>query len=117
MSGKLSDRDSPRGVSPVGKGHVDRSNVDVEAAAPRGFAQWFGGPKTTVGPRIGPVLDSITIAAEDSDDSASAILHRQKEAEQGADIQYRSCSWQMVWTLGPPVPSGAWSLGVIRTEC
>ncbi|KKY39580.1 putative n amino acid transport system protein [Diaporthe ampelina] len=99
MSGKLSDRDSPRGVSPVGKNHVDRTDVDIEAAAPRGLAQWFGGPKTTVGPRIGPVLDSITIAAEDSDDSASAILHRQKEAEQGADIQYRSCSWQMTAAL------------------
>lgn len=101
MSGKLSDRDSARGVSPPvdTKGHVDRTNVDVEAAAPKGLAQWFGGPKTTVGPRIGPVLDSITLAAEDSDDSASAILHRQKEAEQGADIQYRSCSWQMVRTV------------------
>jgi hypothetical protein len=99
MSEKVSDKDSPRGLSPGdNKRHVDRTrtDVDVEAAAPRGLAQWFGGPKTTVGPRIGPVLDSIIIAAEDSDDSASAILHRQKEAEQGADIQYRSCSWQMV---------------------
>ncbi|KAI7773170.1 hypothetical protein LA080_011725 [Diaporthe eres] len=99
MSGKLSDRESPRGLSPVGKSHVDRTNIDVESAAPRGYAQWFGGPKTTVGPRIGPVLDSITLTAEDSDDSASAILHRQKEAEQGADIQYRSCSWQMTAAL------------------
>lgn len=99
MSGKLSDRESPRGVSPDDKNHVARTDIDVEAAAPRGFAQWFGGPKTTVGPRIGPVIDSITLAAEDSDDSASAILHRQKEAEQGADIQYRSCSWQMVRPL------------------
>lgn len=79
----------------------NRNDIDVEAAAPHGMAQWFGGPKTTVGPRIGPVLDSITIVAEDSDDSASAIIHRQKAAEQGADIQYRSCSWQMVCATSP----------------
>lgn len=80
---------------------TNRNDIDVEAAAPHGMAQWFGGPKTTVGPRIGPVLDSITIVAEDSDDSASAIIHRQKAAEQGADIQYRSCSWQMVCATSP----------------
>lgn len=94
---------TPRGGSPDEKKTVSRHDIDVEAAAPHGWAQWFGGPKTTVGPRIGPVLDSITIAAEDSDDSASAILHRQKEAEQGADIQYRSCSWQMVGYLTRPL--------------
>lgn len=98
MSGTGSPESPARDSSPYEKKTTTtgRNDIDVEAAAPQGWAQWFGGPATTVGPRIGPVLDSIAIVAEDSDDSASAILHRQRAAEQGADIQYRSCSWQMV---------------------
>ncbi|ROV91165.1 hypothetical protein VSDG_07838 [Cytospora chrysosperma] len=100
MSGTGSPESPVREPSPFEKKTTThRNHVDVEAAAPHGKAQWFGGPKTTIGPRIGPVLDSITIVAEDSDDSSSAILHRQKEAEAGADIQYRSCSWQMTAML------------------
>lgn len=102
MSGTGSPESPAREPSPYEKNvNTRRDDVDVEAAAPQGWAQWFGGPATTVGPRIGPVLDSITLVAEDSDDSASAIVHRQKAAEQGADIQYRSCSWQMVCAPSP----------------
>ena len=98
----LGKRSPPQGEAFSDEKAPSQHNVDVEAAPPpHGWAQWFGGPNTTVGPRIGPVLENITVAVEDSDDSASAILHRQKEHEQGAQIQYRSCSWQMVCATLP----------------
>lgn len=67
----------------------------VPASTPRGFSAWFGGPDTTVGPRIGPVLEAISHDS-DTDDSSSAILDKQIALEDGHAIQYRTCSWQKV---------------------
>ena len=70
---------------------------DTEAAIPSGRAGWFGGQNVAIGPRIGPVLSSISLGeSSDTDDSSSAILHKQKALEDGHAIQYRTCSWQKV---------------------
>ncbi|EON98742.1 putative n amino acid transport system protein [Phaeoacremonium minimum UCRPA7] len=75
-------------------------NRDTEAAIPRGRAGWFGGSDVAIGPRIGPVLSSISIGdSSDTDDSSSAILHKQKALEDGHAIQYRTCSWQKTAAL------------------
>jgi hypothetical protein len=68
---------------------------------PRGWSAWFGGPGTTVGPRIGPVMEEISlgIGESDTEDSSNAILNKQIELEDGHAIQYRTCSWQMVCLL------------------
>lgn len=78
------------------RGHTGHAGHTV-VAAPRGWSAWFGGPNVTVGPRIGPVLDSISLGGlSDSDESSSAILDKQIALESGAAIQYRTCSWQKV---------------------
>lgn len=79
---------------------------DVEAAVPSGRARWLGGANVAIGRRIAPVLASTIPAAysTDSDDSSSAILHKQKEAEANATIKYRTCSWQKVCAAPPRVP-------------
>lgn len=64
--------------------------------SPTGWSSWFGGRNVVIGPRIGPVLDSISTSDSDSDLSGSAILDKQLAAEDGAAIQYRTCSWQKV---------------------
>ncbi|KHE84119.1 hypothetical protein GE21DRAFT_6794, partial [Neurospora crassa] len=53
---------------------------------------------TAVGPRIGPVLQSVATASSDSDDSI-ASPERQRELEKGNAIQYRTCSWQKTAAL------------------
>ena len=53
---------------------------------------------TAVGPRIGPVLQSAAISTSDSDDSIVSP-ERQHELEKGNAIQYRTCSWQKVWSI------------------
>lgn len=76
--------------------HNGHGTADPEfGVASSGRAQWFGGKDVVVGRRIGPVLSSLsTTVTEDSDDSSSAILNKQKAAEASASIQYRTCSWQ-----------------------
>lgn len=93
----MSDITPPRTYSDEKK-VVNSHGPDVEGAAPTGRARWFGGANVGVGPRIAPVLASTLSAAygSDSDDSSSAILHKQKEAEANATIKYRTCSWQKV---------------------
>lgn len=99
----MSDKYSPPPVSPEEKKGLEHSsNLDVERANPSGRARWFGGRNIYVGPRIGPVLSSLSSSyASDSDDSSTAILHKQKESEANAAIQYRTCSWQKVWSAQP----------------
>lgn len=97
----MSDKYSPPPASPDDKKAVDSSNdhgsTDLEGAAPSGRARWLGGPDVAIGSRIGPVLSSLSGSyASDSDESSSAILHKQKESEANAAIQYRTCSWQKV---------------------
>ncbi|KAI1777530.1 transmembrane amino acid transporter protein-domain-containing protein [Hypoxylon cercidicola] len=78
------------------------SPYDVhEAAIPRGWSAWFGGPRVRIGPRIAP---QIVPASEDMRDSNSelssdAILNKQLEEEAGNAIQYRTCSWQKTAAL------------------
>lgn len=93
----MSEKYSPDPSSQDDTKSGDRGHIDIEAAAPSGAARWFGGPRVAVGRRIGPVLSSLqNNFSSDSDDSSSAILHKQKEAEANAAIQYRTCSWQKV---------------------
>ncbi|RMJ19241.1 hypothetical protein CDV36_001056 [Fusarium kuroshium] len=58
------------------------------------WASLFGGSGTTVGPRIAPLPDFVKREVSDSEDSSSAILNKQLAAEEGEQIQYRTCSWQ-----------------------
>ncbi|KAK0636124.1 amino acid transporter [Bombardia bombarda] len=81
----------------AGKGSTDYAITPPEP--PRGFSAWFGGPNVTVGPRIGPVLDSISGGGSDSDESGTAILNKQIALEEGHAIQYRTCSWQKTAAL------------------
>ncbi|KAH8882294.1 amino acid transporter [Thozetella sp. PMI_491] len=71
----------------------------VASTTPSGWAYWFGGKNVPIGPRIGPVLDSIAAGESDSDESSSAILDKQKALEDGCAIQYRTCSWQKTAAL------------------
>jgi len=75
----------------------DAAYHDGELPSPRAarLAWWFGGRHTVIGPRIAPVLPHLrSTDGSDSDDSASTILSKQKELEDGRAIQYRTCSWQ-----------------------
>lgn len=89
--------DYPHAFSSDEKKPVETADLETAPAVstPRGYSAWFGGPNVTVGPRIGPVLKSITIVDSDSEDS-SAILDKQFALEEGHAIKYRTCSWQKV---------------------
>ncbi|POR32408.1 N amino acid transport system protein [Tolypocladium paradoxum] len=65
------------------------------------MASMFGGKGVAVGPRIAPLPAWVKHdgAASDSDESSSAILSRQLASEDGASIQYRTCSWQKTAAL------------------
>ncbi len=65
-----------------------------DADPPSRFSAWFGGESVVIGPRIGPVLDSLALGADDG----TFILDKQLAAEDGNAIQYRTCSWQKVCT-------------------
>lgn len=94
----MSDKYSPTPGSPDEKNGLDHGNhLDIESAKPSSRARWFGGRNIYIGPRIGPVLSSLSSNyASDSEDSSTAILDKQKESEANATIQYRTCSWQKV---------------------
>lgn len=113
----MSDNHSPPPAFSDETKAIASHNRDLEGAAPSGRDRWFGGPHVAVGPRIGPVLSSLSSSygnSSDSDDSSSAILHKQKEAEASATIQYRTCSWQKVCTRCSSVShraDRAWRMG------
>lgn len=94
----MSDQYSPPPASPNEKNGLDHSNnADIESVKPSSRARWFGGRNIYIGPRIGPVLSSLSSNyGSDSEDSSTAILYKQKESEANATIQYRTCSWQKV---------------------
>jgi len=94
------------GGAPVAEKELERrrgSFDEVEAPDSRAarLACWFGGKHTVVGPRICPVREHLRSDGSDSDDSASTILTKQKELEDGHAIQYRTCSWQKACRLRP----------------
>ncbi|KAL2151078.1 hypothetical protein VTH82DRAFT_6176 [Thermothelomyces myriococcoides] len=68
---------------------------NAEVPNPAGWSSWFGGQGVTIGPRIAPVLSSISLGSvSDTDQSSTAILDKQLAAEDGHAIKYRTCSWQ-----------------------
>ncbi|KAI0024962.1 transmembrane amino acid transporter protein-domain-containing protein [Xylariomycetidae sp. FL0641] len=75
-------------------------NAEVDSV-PRGWSAWFGGPNTSVGPRIAPPIVPLIDPAQESDSnqSSDAILSKILEEEAGAAIQYRTCSWQKTAAL------------------
>lgn len=69
---------------------------------PRTSTRWaaiFGGSGVTVGPRIADLPEYVKNDISDSEDSSSAIVNKQIAAEDGAAIQYRTCSWQKTAAL------------------
>lgn len=67
-------------------------------ASPR-MASMFGGKGVAVGPRIAPLPAWVKNDGSDSEESSEAILNRQLASEDGASIQYRTCSWQKTAAL------------------
>lgn len=91
----MSNHDTTPPAYPDEKKDIHTGDADPEVAvASSSRAQWFGGKAVVVGPRIGPVLSSLSTSFSESEDDSSAILNRQKAAEESASIQYRTCSWQ-----------------------
>lgn len=74
--------------------------TDPEAVASPKLTSSFwsfvvGGKGVVVGPRISPLPDHLRNSdVSDSDESAAAILLKQRESEESNAIQYRTCSWQ-----------------------
>ncbi|KAF5018906.1 hypothetical protein F66182_9101 [Fusarium sp. NRRL 66182] len=58
------------------------------------WASIFGGEGATIGPRIAELGDFAKRDLSDSEDSSSAILNKQLAAQEGEQIQYRTCSWK-----------------------
>ncbi|KAL2192388.1 amino-acid permease [Corynascus similis CBS 632.67] len=72
-----------------------RRASNMEVPDPAGWSSWFGGKDVAIGPRIGPVLSSISLGSDsESEQSSTAILDKQLAAEDGHAIRYRTCSWQ-----------------------
>lgn len=64
------------------------------------LASIFGGAGVTVGPRICDLPEYLKNEVSSSDgESSEAILNRQLASEDGAAIQYRTCSWQKTAAL------------------
>lgn len=63
------------------------------------LASIFGGKGVVVGPRISPLPDYLKSDDAAHAETASEILDRQLAAEDGAAIQYRTCSWQKTAAL------------------
>lgn len=76
-------------------------NTDAGDTVPRGWAAWFGGPDTPIGPRIAPRVAPVVgdLSDDDSNLSTDAILEKQIAEEAGNAIQYRTCSWQKTAAL------------------
>ncbi|KAL6857486.1 hypothetical protein ACO1O0_004922 [Amphichorda felina] len=82
---------------------VGKRDAEVASMAKKSsrLAYIFGGQNMTVGPRIAPVPEHMkdgiaTPTSTDYEDvtSAEAIIQKQIDSENGAAIQYRTCSWQ-----------------------
>jgi hypothetical protein len=102
----MSHQDSPERAASVEKKDArdDRRGSVAEVPDPAGWSSWFGGKDVVIGPRIGPVLSSISIGNDSDIEQASstAILDKQLAEDSGHAIKYRTCSWQKVCAgLGP----------------
>ncbi|KAK3685358.1 amino-acid permease [Podospora appendiculata] len=81
---------------------VEREEYKTGSTTSPGLSAWFGGRNVVVGPRIGPVLDSIfegSSESEPEENGAAAILDKQIALEDGHAIKYRTCSWQKTAAL------------------
>jgi hypothetical protein len=93
----MSHQASPERTTSDDKKDIELGRVASQVPSPTGWSSWFGGPDVVIGPRIGPVLSSISLASDsDTDQSSTAILDKQIAAEDGHAIRYRTCSWQKV---------------------
>lgn len=63
------------------------------------YAAIFGGKNVSIGSRIVPVPDYMKTEGFNHEESSAEILDRQLAAEDGASIQYRTCSWQKTAAL------------------
>ena len=63
------------------------------------FAAIFGGKNVSIGPRIIPVPEHLKGDLFVSEGTSEEILDKQLAAEDGASIQYRTCSWQKTAAL------------------
>lgn len=74
------------------------ASPDPEHAEPSvPYSRWaaiFGGSGVSIGPRIAGLPDFVKNEVSDSEDTSSAIVNKQIAAEDGSEIQYRTCSWQ-----------------------
>ncbi|KAK3301876.1 amino-acid permease [Chaetomium strumarium] len=81
----------------------ERQRRASEVPSPTDWSSWFGGQRVTIGPRIGPVLTSVSLGeASDTDQEpqdSTAILEKQLALEDGHAIKYRTCSWQKTAAL------------------
>ncbi|CEJ80742.1 Putative Transmembrane amino acid transporter [[Torrubiella] hemipterigena] len=95
MSEKSKERDynSSNDLPPI---YARTTNGSAKSAR---MAAMFGGKGVEIGPRIIPVPDYLKSDDDDSEETSSAILDRQLAAEDGASIQYRTCSWQKTAAL------------------
>ncbi|KAF6826695.1 neutral amino acid [Colletotrichum plurivorum] len=87
------DQDTRQSELPQMTEKTAEASSASESGSSPGYSSWFGGRRTKVGPRIGPVQDHLD-AGSDSDQSAEAILAKQHASEDGHAIKYRTCSWQ-----------------------
>lgn len=74
----------------------------VNTATTTSSSRWasiFGGKDVVVGSRIAPLPEYLKNDDSDRAETASEILDRQLAAEDGAAIQYRTCSWQKTAAL------------------
>lgn len=92
----MSLHDSNKPPSEDNKKTADYVDAASSPSVPTGRSAWFGGKDVAIGPRISPVLSSISLVGSDSDESSTAILDKQIALEDGCAIQYRTCSWQKV---------------------
>lgn len=102
----MAGSETPKSGLPAKSGS-DPLNDDVEYAADSKKASYlasvFGGKAVAIGRRIAPLPDWLKddagVLSDDGEDSSAAILKKQLASENGASIQYRTCSWQKTAAL------------------
>jgi hypothetical protein len=94
---------SARKDATCGEERAERQRRVSEVPSPTDWSSWFGGQRVIIGPRIGPVLSSVSLGeASDTDQESqdsTAILEKQLALEDGHAIKYRTCSWQKTAAL------------------
>ncbi|KAM7196258.1 amino-acid permease [Naviculisporaceae sp. PSN 640] len=84
----------------------------IPVSSPSRWSLWFGGPTVEIGPRIGPILPSLSSATDPVEDdrqnesdpeanltSSEQILSKQLAIDSTHAIQYRTCTWQKTAAL------------------